>query len=196
MLFVVKRDRREGSEDLPVVRTENLYKVFGRRARDAVNMLKNGADPSDLDIPVTAAVIDASFEVGEGEIFVVMGPSGSGKSTLIRMLNGILPATSGQVYVNGEDITTMSPKQIRDMRQRTMSMVFQHFALFPHRTVLDNAAYGLRVKGVEKAERLNKARKHWNWSDYGWEDHLPEQLSGGMRQRVARARLAATPTSC
>ncbi len=140
MLFVVKRDRREGSEDLPVVRTENLYKVFGRRARDAVNMLKNGADPSDLDIPgVTAAVIDASFEVGEGEIFVVMGLSGSGKSTLIRMLNGILPATSGQVYVNGEDITTMSPKQIRDMRQRTMSMVFQHFALFPHRTVLDNA---------------------------------------------------------
>lgn len=196
MLFVVKRDRREGSEDLPVVRTENLYKVFGRRARDAVNMLKNGADPSDLDIPgVTAAVIDASFEVGEGEIFVVMGLSGSGKSTLIRMLNGILPATSGQVYVNGEDITTMSPKQIRDMRQRTMSMVFQHFALFPHRTVLDNAAYGLRVKGVEKAERLNKAREALELVGLaGWEDHLPEQLSGGMRQRVGLARALAADT--
>ncbi|ACU95201.1 glycine betaine/proline transport system ATP-binding protein [Saccharomonospora viridis] len=181
---------------MPVVRTENLYKVFGRRARDAVNMLKNGADPSDLDIPgVTAAVIDASFEVGEGEIFVVMGLSGSGKSTLIRMLNGILPATSGQVYVNGEDITTMSPKQIRDMRQRTMSMVFQHFALFPHRTVLDNAAYGLRVKGVEKAERLNKAREALELVGLaGWEDHLPEQLSGGMRQRVGLARALAADT--
>lgn len=159
-------------------------------------MLKNGADPSDLDIPgVTAAVIDASFEVGEGEIFVVMGLSGSGKSTLIRMLNGILPATSGQVYVNGEDITTMSPKQIRDMRQRTMSMVFQHFALFPHRTVLDNAAYGLRVKGVEKAERLNKAREALELVGLaGWEDHLPEQLSGGMRQRVGLARALAADT--
>ncbi len=178
---------------LPIVRTENLYKVFGRRARDAVNALENGGDASEFG--VTAAVIDATFEVEEGEIFVVMGLSGSGKSTLIRMLNGILPATSGQVYVNGEDITTMSPKQIRNMRQRTMSMVFQHFALFPHRTVLDNAAYGLRVKGIEKAKRLDKAREALELVGLaGWEDHLPAQLSGGMRQRVGLARALAADT--
>ncbi|MFD2799746.1 glycine betaine/L-proline ABC transporter ATP-binding protein [Prauserella oleivorans] len=181
---------------MPTVRAENLYKVFGRRARDAVRLLEGGAQPSELDLPgTTAAVVDASFEVRSGEIFVVMGLSGSGKSTLLRMLNGILPATSGHVYVDDADITAMSPKELRDMRRRTMSMVFQHFALFPHRTVLQNAAYGLQVQGVPKEQRLGRARAALELVGLsGWEERLPEQLSGGMRQRVGLARALAADT--
>jgi glycine betaine/proline transport system ATP-binding protein len=181
---------------LPTVRAEKLYKVFGRRAKDAVRKLDEGVDRGELDIPgVTSAVIDATFEVNTGEIFVVMGLSGSGKSTLIRMLNGLLPATSGHVYVDGEDITTMTGPEIRMMRQKTMSMVFQHFALFPHRSVLENAAYALRVQGVPLAERDKKARDALKLVGLeGWEDNLPDQLSGGMRQRVGLARALAAET--
>ncbi|WP_305859217.1 quaternary amine ABC transporter ATP-binding protein [Amycolatopsis sp. CA-230715] len=158
--------------------------------------LEGGATRSELGVPgVTPAVIDASFEVEQGEIFVVMGLSGSGKSTLIRMLNGLLPATSGRVYVDGADITAMSGREIREMRQRTMSMVFQHFALFPHRTVLENAAYGLQVRGMDRQEREAKARTSLDLVGLnGWEDHLPDQLSGGMRQRVGLARALAADT--
>ncbi|PXY19409.1 quaternary amine ABC transporter ATP-binding protein [Prauserella muralis] len=181
---------------MPTVRAEKLYKVFGRRAREAVRRLEEGAEASELDLPgVTPAVIDASFEVNEGEIFVVMGLSGSGKSTLIRMLNGLLPATSGRVSVDGQDITTMSDRQIREMRQNKMSMVFQHFALFPHRTVLQNAAYGLQIQGLGREERLEKAREALGLVGLnGWEDHVPAQLSGGMRQRVGLARALAADT--
>ncbi|MFC4003721.1 glycine betaine/L-proline ABC transporter ATP-binding protein [Prauserella oleivorans] len=161
-----------------------------------MRLLEGGAQPSELDLPgTTAAVVDASFEVRSGEIFVVMGLSGSGKSTLLRMLNGILPATSGHVYVDDADITAMSPKELRDMRRRTMSMVFQHFALFPHRTVLQNAAYGLQVQGVPKEQRLGRARAALELVGLsGWEERLPEQLSGGMRQRVGLARALAADT--
>jgi glycine betaine/proline transport system ATP-binding protein len=178
------------------VRAEKLYKVFGRRAREAARRLEGGAGRSQLRIPgVTPAVIDASFEVGEGEIFVVMGLSGSGKSTLIRMLNGLVPPTSGRVRVDDREVTAMSGRQIRAMRQRTMSMVFQHFALFPHRTVLENAAYGLRVQGMPTEPRREKARAALDMVGLtGWEDHLPDQLSGGMRQRVGLARALAADT--
>ncbi|GLY67890.1 quaternary amine ABC transporter ATP-binding protein [Amycolatopsis taiwanensis] len=181
---------------MPTVRAEKLYKVFGRRADDAVRRLRAGVDRAGLDLPgVTPAVIDASFEVQAGELFVVMGLSGSGKSTLIRMLNGLLPATSGKVYVDGVDITAMSAKQVREMRQSTISMVFQHFALFPHRTVLENAAYALEIKGVPRDERLDTARKSLALVGLaGWEDHRPDQLSGGMRQRVGLARALAADT--
>ncbi|WP_420848837.1 quaternary amine ABC transporter ATP-binding protein [Prauserella marina] len=170
--------------------------MFGRRALEAVRDLESGTSVSELDIPgVTPAVIDASFEVHGGETFVVMGLSGSGKSTLIRMLNGLLPATAGRVCVDGEDITAMSRKEIREMRRSTMSMVFQHFALFPHRTVLQNAAYGLQIKGMEREERLTKAQESLDLVGLGgWENHLPEQLSGGMRQRVGLARALAADT--
>ncbi|WP_197284950.1 quaternary amine ABC transporter ATP-binding protein [Sciscionella sediminilitoris] len=181
---------------MATVRAEKIYKVFGRRARDAVHQLESGASRSDLAAAgTTAAVIDASFEVADGEIFVVMGLSGSGKSTLIRMLNGLLPATSGDVYINDEDITKMSQRQIREMRQRRMSMVFQHFALFPHRSVLDNAAYALEIQGVEKEARRAKAKEALGLVGLeGWENHLPDQLSGGMRQRVGLARALAADT--
>src|SRR5699024_9859342 len=124
-----------------------------------------------------------------------MGLSGSGKSTLIRMLNGLLPATSGKVYVGDEDITTMSHKGVRNIRQTMMSMVFQHFALFPHRSVLDNAAYGLTIQGVHKSEAKERARESLRLVGLeGLDDRLPDQLSGGMRQRVGLARALAANT--
>lgn len=181
---------------MPTVRAENLYKVFGRRSREAVRKLEQGSTTDELKKSgVTAAVIDASFEVTDGEIFVVMGLSGSGKSTLLRMLNGLLPATAGQVYIDDQDVTAMDAKEIRALRQRTMSMVFQHFALFPHRTVLDNAAYALKIQGVDTEPRRERAREALEMVGLdGWEDSLPNQLSGGMRQRVGLARALAAET--
>ncbi|MCU1406388.1 MAG: glycine betaine transporter ATP-binding protein [Glaciihabitans sp.] len=174
---------------------KNLYKVFGRRPADAVRKLQDGASRTDLAASETAAVIDASFDVKKGEIFVVMGLSGSGKSTLIRMLNGLVEPTSGSVTIAGEPITDVPASALRRVRQQHISMVFQHFALFPHRTVLDNAAYGLEVQGVAKAERLARAAKIVKIVGLdGWADKFPSQLSGGMQQRVGLARALATET--
>ncbi|MDX3191745.1 glycine betaine/L-proline ABC transporter ATP-binding protein [Streptomyces sp. MN03-5084-2B] len=179
---------------MPTVRAEKLYKVFGRRTQEAIRRLEHGTPRDELD-GVTAAVVDASFEVRDGEIFVVMGLSGSGKSTLLRMLNGLLPATSGRVLVDGQDLTALSKGDVRQLRSRRMSMVFQHFALFPHRTVLDNAAYGLRVRGVPRDESIQRAEEALRLVGLeGWGDKLPAQLSGGMRQRVGLARALAADT--
>src|SRR5690606_38679911 len=136
-----------------------LYKVFGRRPNDAVRELEAGASRDDIAALGTAAVIDASFEVKAGEIFVVMGLSGSGKSTLIRMLNGLLEPTSGAVTIGSTDISGIPPRDLRDVRRHKVSMVFQHFALLPHRTVLDNVAYALEIQGMPKTEREERARK-------------------------------------
>ncbi|WP_182357706.1 quaternary amine ABC transporter ATP-binding protein [Tomitella gaofuii] len=181
---------------MATVKTEKLYKVFGRNPDKVVAALEGGAARSEIDTGgATAAVIDANLDIREGETFVVMGLSGSGKSTLLRMLNGLLPATSGRVLVGGEDLTAMSDREARHLRRRTMSMVFQHFALFPHRTVLDNAAYGLQIQGVDKAERRRKAARALELTGLaGWEDHMPGQLSGGMQQRVGLARALAAET--
>ena len=179
----------------PSVSVKNLYKVFGRRPKDAVKKLQDGVSRSDLGSHEIAAVIDASFDVKKGEIFVVMGLSGSGKSTLIRTLNGLLEPTSGSVTVNGTDISNVPAAKLREVRQKNISMVFQHFALFPHRTVLDNAAYGLEVQGVPRAERLERALKIVNIVGLdGWADKYPSELSGGMQQRVGLARALATET--
>ena len=178
-----------------VVQVDNVYKVFGRRPNEAVRQLKQGAGRDAVKNLGTAAVIDASFEVGRGEIFVIMGLSGSGKSTLIRMLNGLWKPTSGSVQIGGADLSKVSTKELRAIRQRSVSMVFQHFALLPHRTVRDNAAYPLEIQGMAKAERLAKAQTALDLVGLaGWEDHLPSQLSGGMRQRVGLARALAADT--
>jgi glycine betaine/proline transport system ATP-binding protein len=181
---------------VPAVRAQKLYKVFGRRADDAVRVLDRGGGKDELDkLGVTAAVIDASFDVQAGEIFVVMGLSGSGKSTLIRMLNGLLEPTSGEVYVDDTRLTGLAGRDLRQLRQRNISMVFQHFALLPHRTVLENAAYALEIRQLPKAERVAKARDALAMVGLsGWEDRLPTQLSGGMRQRVGLARALAAGT--
>src|SRR5699024_10771524 len=126
----------------------NVYKVFGRSPKEAVRRLKAGETRDDVQSQGTAAVIDASFNVKKGEIFVVMGLSGSGKSTLIRMLNGLNDTTDGSIKVTGTEIVGMNTAQLRSIRRDRLSMVFQHFALLPHRTVLDNVAYGLEIQGV------------------------------------------------
>ncbi|MFZ3593421.1 quaternary amine ABC transporter ATP-binding protein [Streptomyces sp. BH104] len=173
---------------------EDLYKVFGRRPDEAVEKLRSGADREELRAEgTTAAVIDASFTVESGQIFVVMGLSGSGKSTLLRMLNGLLEPTAGHVRFDGQDLTALAPKELRQVRSHKISMVFQHFALFPHRSVMENAAYGLEVQGVPRAEREERAIEALRLAGLeGWEKSFPDELSGGMQQRVGLARALAT----
>lgn len=173
---------------------EHLYKVFGRRPDQAVERLRAGAGREELRADgTTAAVIDASFSVAPGQIFVVMGLSGSGKSTLLRMLNGLLEPTAGRVLFDGQDLTALTDRELRQVRAHKISMVFQHFALFPHRSVRENAAYGLEVQGVPRAEREARAGEALALCGLaGWEDSWPDELSGGMQQRVGLARALAT----
>ncbi len=177
-----------------MLQAEHLYKVFGRRPNSAVKQLRDGADREELRAAgTTAAVIDASFTVEPGQIFVVMGLSGSGKSTLLRMLNGLLEPTAGHVRFDGQDLTQLSARELREVRSKKISMVFQHFALFPHRSVLENAAYGLEVQGVPRAEREKRAAQALELAGLaGWEKSWPDELSGGMQQRVGLARALAT----
>src|SRR5690606_39426284 len=129
----------------------------------------------------------------EGEIFVVMGLSGSGKSTLVRLLNGLIPPTSGQIMIAGEDVAQAKGDVLRRIRRNTITMVFQHFALFPHWSIADNVAYGLKIKGIKPAERREKALKTLEQVGLSaWADSLPSELSGGMQQRVGLARGLAT----
>ena len=180
----------------PVISAEGLYKIFGRRPQRGVRELQGGRSREDLRAQgLTAAVIDASFSVDPGEIFVVMGLSGSGKSTLIRMVNGLLPATAGELRIGDEVLSKMSPAQVREVRRRRISMVFQNFALLPHRTVGENAAYGLEVSGMNRADREKKAREALEMVGLkGWDGYRPSALSGGMQQRVGLARALASGT--
>lgn len=183
-------------ENRAAITVESAYKIFGRRALKAVDRLSEGQHRDTIkDLDVTAAVIDAEFEVRPGEIFVVMGLSGSGKSTLIRMLNGLLEPTAGSISVDGVTLNGLPAQELRQVRRDKISMVFQHFALLPHRTVYDNVAFGLEVAGrpaAHRAEMTTEAISMVGLS--GWEDKLPSQLSGGMRQRVGLARALAAGT--
>ncbi|GGT45357.1 quaternary amine ABC transporter ATP-binding protein [Streptomyces purpureus] len=176
------------------LQADHLFKVFGRRPDEAVGKLNGGIGRDELRADgTTAAVIDASFTVEPGQIFVVMGLSGSGKSTLLRMLNGLLEPTAGRVLFDGQDLTALSPRELRAVRANKISMVFQHFALFPHRSVLENAAYGLEVQGVSRSERERRAAEALELCGLaGWEKSWPDELSGGMQQRVGLARALAT----
>ena len=138
------------------------------------------------------AVKDVSFEVNEGEVFVVMGLSGSGKSTLVRCLNRLIEPTKGQILIDGVDLATMNEKELRNTRRHRISMVFQQFALFPHRSVVENAAYGLELQGMDKAQRHKQAMGVLEMVGLnGWENSYPDELSGGMQQRVGLARALA-----
>ncbi|WP_420098761.1 quaternary amine ABC transporter ATP-binding protein [Corynebacterium sp.] len=178
-----------------VVEASHVYKVFGKNGPDVVRRLEAGADRSELAALGTAGVIDASFSVDHGEIFVVMGLSGSGKSTLIRMVNGLWMPTAGSMVVAGNNVAEMGKQELRNLRKKHISMVFQHFALLPHRSVRDNAAYSLEIQGVDRRTRLERA-EHWlgQVGLDGWGDSLPGQLSGGMQQRVGLARALAAET--
>jgi len=173
---------------------DNLWKIFGEKADDILNSdLRSESKETVLEKTGNViAVRNVSFRVSKGEFFVIMGLSGSGKSTLIRMLLRLIDSTSGSIWVNGEDILTYNKKRLMEFRRHTTGMVFQYFGLFPHRTVLDNVAYGLKVQGVSKEERYDRAREAIETVGLkGWEDYHPSALSGGMQQRVGIARALA-----
>jgi glycine betaine/proline transport system ATP-binding protein len=140
-----------------------------------------------------AAVRDVSFDVHEGEVFVVMGLSGSGKSTLVRMINRLHDPTTGKILIDGDDVLAMDEEHLRDLRRRKISMVFQHFGLLPHRTIVDNVGYGLEIQGAEKEQRAGRAGEVLDRVGLGaWANAYPDELSGGMQQRVGLARALAT----
>jgi glycine betaine/proline transport system ATP-binding protein len=180
----------------PAIAVKDLWKVFGPKAEEVPRSPELCALSRRelLDrTGCTAAVRDVSFDVAPGEMFVVMGLSGSGKSTLVRLINRLIPPTAGIMEIEGRDVATMSQPELRSLRNRKLAMVFQHFALFPHRTVLENAAYGLRVRNEPAARATERAE--WALSEVGLHDRggaYPDELSGGMRQRVGLARALAT----
>ncbi|EGL83457.1 glycine betaine/L-proline ABC transporter, ATPase subunit [Caldalkalibacillus thermarum TA2.A1] len=176
------------------IAVEEVTKIFGRETHKALALLQQGKSKADIlqETGCTVGVNRATFEVHEGEIFVIMGLSGSGKSTLVRLINRLIEPTSGSIRIDGEDIVQMKPDKLRDVRRKKVSMVFQRFALFPHRTVLENVAYGLEVQGVDPSKRQEAALQALKLVGLqGWEEQYPDQLSGGMQQRVGLARALA-----
>ena len=177
------------------VSAREVWKVYGPHAERVVGSPDAMLPRAELldKTGCVAAVRDVSFDVGQGEVFVVMGLSGSGKSTLIRMINRLHDPTSGQILLDGEDVIGLSRERLRDVRRHKISMVFQHFGLLPHRRIVDNVSYGLEVQGMDKAKRAERAREVIDVVGLGgWGDHYPEELSGGMQQRVGLARALAT----
>ncbi|WP_027351207.1 quaternary amine ABC transporter ATP-binding protein [Halotalea alkalilenta] len=176
----------------------NLYKLFGSHPRQAMQRLNEGWDKQRLnrESGVIVGVNDVSFEVAEGEIFVLMGLSGSGKSTLIRLVNRLIEPTAGQVLIDGRDVSSMNRRELIELRRREMSMVFQSFALMPTRNVLDNAAFGLEVAGVGRAARERRATEVLEQVGLqGFATKRVDELSGGMQQRVGLARALAVDPS-
>jgi glycine betaine/proline transport system ATP-binding protein len=177
---------------------QGLWKIFGAKADKVIGTPDADLSRKDLQAKTgcVAAVKDVSFEVHPGEVFVVMGLSGSGKSTLVRLLTRLIEPTQGSVTIGGEDITGADETHLRELRRNHVAMVFQHFGLLPHRTVRDNVAFGLEVRGVAKADRRARAQEMVDLVGLsGNEDSYPDQLSGGMQQRVGLARaLAGDPT--
>ncbi|MCP2518128.1 MULTISPECIES: glycine betaine/L-proline ABC transporter ATP-binding protein [Achromobacter] len=177
------------------IEVKNIYKIFGAHPKKWLQAAQGGMSKEELLAKSghTLGLRDISLSIEEGSIYVIMGLSGSGKSTLIRHFNRLIEPSSGHILVDGVDVVSLNKRDLEIFRQKKMSMVFQRFGLFPHRTVLDNAAYGLTVQGVGKAEREKRARE---WLEQvglsGFENQYPHQLSGGMQQRVGLARALAT----
>ena len=177
------------------IEVQGLWKIFGKKADEILySGLRSGSKDSILEkTGCVMAVRDVSFNVHRGEFFVIMGLSGSGKSTLIRLLLRLIETTAGTMHINGEDICRYNNDQLINFRRHTTSMVFQHFGLFPHRSVIDNVAYGLKVRNVPKEERYAKAQEAIETVGLkGWEQYMPSALSGGMQQRVGLARALTT----
>ncbi|HEY9078499.1 glycine betaine/L-proline ABC transporter ATP-binding protein [Magnetovibrio sp.] len=179
----------------PIVRIENLYKVFGANPKDVMPMVREGRSKDDIlaETGHTVGLKNINLDIEKGSIFVIMGLSGSGKSTLIRHFNRLIDPTEGSIFVDGIDVMSLSQKELENFRRHKMSMVFQRFGLLPHRTVLENVAFGLAIQNVSKAERNDKAREWLSTVGLeGYEDQYPAQLSGGQQQRVGLARALCT----
>ena len=173
---------------------KHLTKIFGKRQKQALEMVQQAKSKTEIleKTGATVGVYDVNFEVQTGEIFVIMGLSGSGKSTLIRLLNRLIDPTSGDIYIDGQDVAKMNEEELRNVRRHKLNMVFQNFGLFPHRTILENTEFGLEVRGVDKEERTRLAEQALdNAGLLSFKDQYPDQLSGGMQQRVGLARALA-----
>ncbi|NOD92375.1 betaine/proline/choline family ABC transporter ATP-binding protein [Ruegeria sp. HKCCD4884] len=180
------------------IECRDLWKIYGNRSDEAMKaVLAEGLSKEDVRdrFDCVLGVRDASFSVKKGEIFCIMGLSGSGKSTLVRHVNRLIEPTSGQIHVAEKRVDTMGEEELRQLRAETIGMVFQHMALWPHRTLGENVGFGLEVRGIDLQTRREAAIKALEAMDLGgWIDHYPDQLSGGMQQRVGLARaLAADP---
>ncbi|MBA7506649.1 Glycine betaine/carnitine transport ATP-binding protein GbuA [subsurface metagenome] len=176
------------------IEVSGLWKVFGHNAEEIINSEKRTATKEAIleETGCVVAVRDISFQVHRGELFVIMGLSGSGKSTLIRCILRLIEPTAGKILINGEDVCSFNERQLMNLRRHTMGMIFQNFGLFPHRSVIENVAYGLKVRGVGKAERYARAQEVIEIVGLkGWQSYLPSALSGGMQQRVGIARALA-----
>ena len=173
---------------------KELYKIFGAHPDKALKLLKEGKSKDEIlkKTGQGVGVADVNFHVDEGEILVIMGLSGSGKSTLVRCINRLIEPSYGKILLEGTDVTTLNKEELRILRQKRFGMVFQHFALFPRRSVLKNVEYGLEIQKVDKAKREQSALKALEQVGLkGWEHSYPAQLSGGMQQRVGLARALA-----
>ena len=179
----------------PLIRIENLYKVFGPSPKTVMPMVRDGRSKEDIlaETGHTVGLRDINLDIERGTIFVIMGLSGSGKSTLIRHFNRLIEPTEGTITIDGVDVTRLAQQELQDLRRHKMSMVFQRFGLLPHRTVLENVAFGLAIQQVATSDRNDKAREWLRTVGLeGYEDQYPAQLSGGEQQRVGLARALCT----
>lgn len=179
---------------MSIIEVRNVTKIFGPNPSSILSMVKQNLPKDRIykETGHTVGVNAVNFDVRQGEIFVIMGLSGSGKSTLVRLLNRLIEPTSGTVSIHGRDVVSMGAEELRRVRRENIAMVFQKFALFPHRTVVENAEYGLEVQGVDKKERRQKAMDALQLVGLAdWANSMPDSLSGGMQQRVGLARALA-----
>ena len=189
--------RLNDTGESPTISVKSVWKVFGNRPERALMAGYSDKDKRDVlnELGLVVALQDVNFEVQRSETFVIMGLSGSGKSTMVRCLIRLIEPTAGEISIDGEDITGMSDQALTEFRRKKIAMVFQHYGLMPHRSVLDNAAWGLEVQGLDKAARYARTREVIDLVGLsGWEDAYPQQLSGGMQQRVGLARALAVDT--
>ncbi|HEP1189163.1 TPA: glycine betaine/L-proline ABC transporter ATP-binding protein [Listeria monocytogenes] len=176
------------------IKVEELTKIFGKKASKASSLLSQGKSKTEIlkETGATIGVNKASFSVEDGEIFVIMGLSGSGKSTLVRLLNRLIEPTSGKIWLDGKELSSLNKKELLEVRRKSMSMVFQNFGLFPNRTINRNVEYGLEIQGMDKEEREKNAAESLALVGLaGYGEQYPSQLSGGMQQRVGLARALA-----
>ena len=193
LLAGLDADRRSG----PIIKVDSVWKVFGKnpeRALEPANAERSKAEIQS-ELGAVIGLHDVSFEVQKGQTFVIMGLSGSGKSTMVRCLIRLIEPTAGSIVIDGSDVTAMSDRELMEFRRDKVAMVFQHYGLMPHRTVLENAAWGLEVQGVPEGERHRRTREILDMVGLtGWEASYPRQLSGGMQQRVGLARALVVDT--